>query len=1022
MTRSILFSVIVLYAGFLTVAYSAECNQPDAVFCRSFFSAAQCGKIKQCEDLWLHAHDFGLPASDEKCTKCESYVREGKFMAVADKISSPSLRVSGDYLGSLSLKMLNAKLTCAIFGQCSQSLFTLPNLRFKLSDTCSDCEKIVVDVRALIENNSTKEAVATYLKAALCTRIPLKVVDLCKNAINAYTGIIVDLVSAELDPPVVCALFGLCQPETKLADKQQSENCSESQTFSWIHRPAGRGFAKFHSRLSKLPIINSPIQATPACTDCVNVFSRIRDRATDPKFDEMLKNLVKEKLCSAFGIFENICKATVSKEVDAMINDASKTNITELCVLFEQCEGKLSVGLQDFMQAVVEKQLSQQLSGRILDPSPGAKKSQTYNPEFPVICEFCETLVKKILDLTVNNLTEETVIIALQQVCELFPTEQKLRCRSIIEQYGQLIIEGIISGTAPKIVCMSIGLCNSLATSKVSFAPIFVPSTPLSRFGDTCELCQMVVQYVYNQISDNATEAEIEEHLKHVCNHVGPLKEQCEHLIETYSKTLIKFLVERVPPRQVCQEIYLCPEARQKPKANFGDSCMLCELVTNYLESELTNNKTVDEMKTLVKKLCKFIPSYKLQCEDLVDSWTGDILKWLASGLPPREICVKLGLCPSKKLLTALCAGGPVAWCRDATTAKLCSATTFCNNLLRRPSPQLPSAVRPIACYKLHSLKERCEDRRTASLCGFSSQCYDYYTKDQTISPKNAITASCRFCRQLLVKRITRGSYALDCSLYFDVDRLRRCENIKTLSLPRAANFEQLNAICSNAKLCDGDPPSAIPMKNLPPPQPILGGNPCTWGPSVACQDLETAQRCKSLTYCQRKVWGGPRPLSVSSEGANSASPISPVPSEHFPGLKLVDCQQPLATLCSSPSLHKCAPEVIERCATWATVAAAKVVSRDYVPSEADRGLRGQLCRERSTSMCTNPILVAVCDLTPYCEAMGFDQQAQITTPATTAAPLPSECSRGTSYACQTYENAVKCNSVALCSQEVWMR
>ncbi|VDL95645.1 unnamed protein product [Schistocephalus solidus] len=854
---------------------------------------------------------------------------------------------------------------------------------------------------------------------------------------------------------------------TKLADKQQSENCSESQTFSWIHRPAGRGFAKFHSRLSKLPIINSPIQATPACTDCVNVFSRIRDRATDPKFDEMLKNLVKEKLCSAFGIFENICKATVSNEVDAMINDASKTNITELCVLFEQCEGKLSVGLQDFMQAVVEKQLSQQLSGRILDPSPGAKKSQTYNPEFPVICEFCETLVKKILDLTVNNLTEETVIIALQQVCELFPTEQKLRCRSIIEQYGQLIIEGIISGTAPKIVCMSIGLCNSLATSKVSFAPIFVPSTPLSRFGDTCELCQMVVQYVYNQISDNATEAEIEEHLKHVCNHVGPLKEQ---------------------------EIYLCPEARQKPKAYFGDSCMLCELVTNYLESELTNNKTVDEMKTLVKKLCKFIPSYKLQCEDLVDSWTGDILKWLASGLPPREICVvccfvpcwiilwtltsivcaayipdlakpvlctselpcpnpahsthphtqKLGLCPSKKLLTALCAGGPVAWCRDATTAKLCSATTFCNNLLRRPSPQLPSAVRPIACYKLHSLKERCEDRRTASLCGFSSQCYDYYTKDQTISPKNAITASCRFCRQLLVKRITRGSYALDCSLYFDVDRLRRCEKIKTLSLPRAANFEQLNAICSasiyfcisslnvslvwsiisfqNAKLCDGDSPSAIPMKNLPPPQPILGGNPCTWGPSVACQDLETAQRCKSLTYCQRKVWGGPRPLSVSSEGANSASPISPVPSEHFPGLKLVDCQQPLATLCSSPSLHKCAPEVIERCATWATVAAAKVVSRDYVPSEADRGLRGQLCRERSTSMCTNPILVAVCDLTPYCEAMGFDQQAQITTPATTAAPLPSECSRGTSYACQTYENAVKCNSVALCSQEVWMR
>ncbi|VDN19092.1 unnamed protein product, partial [Dibothriocephalus latus] len=127
---------------------------------------------------------------------------------------------------------------------------------------------------------------------------------------------------------------------------------------------------------------------------------------------------------------------------------------------------------------------------------------------------------------------------------------------------------------------------------------------------------------------------------------------------------------------------------------------MLCELVTNYLENELKNNKTVEEMKALVKKLCKFIPSYKMQCEDLVDSWTADILKWLVDGLPPHEICA--------------------------------------------------------------------------------------------------------------------------------------CEAIKTLSLPRASKFEQLNAICSEAKLCDGDTPFVAPMNTLRLRRPMLGGNPCTWGPSVA--------------------------------------------------------------------------------------------------------------------------------------------------------------------------------------------
>ncbi|VDN12526.1 unnamed protein product [Dibothriocephalus latus] len=188
----------------------------------------------------------------------------------------------------------------------------------------------------------------------------------------------------------------------------------------------------------------------------------------------MLKNLVKEKLCASFGIFEKMCEAAVSKQVDAMIDDASNTNITELCVLFEQCAGVLSVELQAFMQAVLEKQVSQSRSPQPLTPLLGAKENQKPGAEIPVVCEFCETLIKKVLDLTVNNLTEEAVISALEQPLPL-------------------------------------------------------------RLGDTCELCQMVIQYVYNQISDNATEAEIEEHLKHVCDHVGPLKDQTSKTAEERS-------------------------------------------------------------------------------------------------------------------------------------------------------------------------------------------------------------------------------------------------------------------------------------------------------------------------------------------------------------------------------------------------------------------------------------------------------------------------------------------------------
>lgn len=80
---------------------------------------------------------------------------------------------------------------------------------------------------------------------------------------------------------------------------------SEGDAYSWINRPAKEGYEFFHSRL----IPPNEVEDSTQCTECINVFSRIRDETKDPKFDQMLKNVVKEKLCESFGYF----KAMVSQ-------------------------------------------------------------------------------------------------------------------------------------------------------------------------------------------------------------------------------------------------------------------------------------------------------------------------------------------------------------------------------------------------------------------------------------------------------------------------------------------------------------------------------------------------------------------------------------------------------------------------------------------------------------------------------------------------------------------------------------
>lgn len=83
-----------------------------------------------------------------------------------------------------------------------------------------------------------------------------------------------------------------------------------------------------------------------------------------------------------------------------MIDSASKTNLTDLCIFFNQCQGNLSPATQAFVDDL----------GKIKSTQP----KPTVN--IPVVCEFCEALIKQILDATVNNRTEEAVMEGLKAV------------------------------------------------------------------------------------------------------------------------------------------------------------------------------------------------------------------------------------------------------------------------------------------------------------------------------------------------------------------------------------------------------------------------------------------------------------------------------------------------------------------------------------------------------------------------------------------------------------------------------
>lgn len=92
---------------------------------------------------------------------------------------------------------------------------------------------------------------------------------------------------------------------------KKPEGSSEVEAHSWIQRPAPTGFEFFHSRLS----YTGSFSDADTCTECKNVFSRIRDQTKDPAFDQALKQVIKDSLCESFGYFKAMVGSIIAKNI-----------------------------------------------------------------------------------------------------------------------------------------------------------------------------------------------------------------------------------------------------------------------------------------------------------------------------------------------------------------------------------------------------------------------------------------------------------------------------------------------------------------------------------------------------------------------------------------------------------------------------------------------------------------------------------------------------------------------------------
>nr|XP_001503814.1 prosaposin isoform X1 [Equus caballus]XP_008515940.1 PREDICTED: prosaposin isoform X1 [Equus przewalskii] len=308
-------------------------------------------------------------------------------------------------------------------------------------DVCQDCIQMVTDIQNAVRTNSTfVEALVDHAKEQ-CDRLGPGIADLCKNYINQYSEIAVQMMMHMQDqqPKEICGLVGFCDEVKEM-----------------------------------------PLQTLiPGKVVSENVIPAL----------ELVEPIKKDLVQAKADVYCEVCELLV-KEVVKLIDNRTEEEI--LRTLDKVCS-KLPKSLSEECQEVVDTYGSSILSLLLQEASPElvCRLIHLCSPqELPALtahvaqlkdggfCEVCKRLVSYLDRNLEKNSTKEQILAALEKGCSFLPEPYQKQCDQFVTEYEPVLVEILVEVMEPSFVCLKIGACPTahkplLGTEKCVWGPSY---------------------------------------------------------------------------------------------------------------------------------------------------------------------------------------------------------------------------------------------------------------------------------------------------------------------------------------------------------------------------------------------------------------------------------------------------------------------------------------------------------------------------------------------------------------------
>ncbi|OAD53035.1 Proactivator polypeptide [Eufriesea mexicana] len=796
---------------------------------------------------------------------------------------------------------------------------------------CGVCKDMVQQARDQLNSNETQEDIKAVFEGS-CKLIKIKlVVKECTVIVDQFIPELIETLSSQMNPSVVCSVAGLCN--SARLDALLEDEYSERQ----IKGLKSRSLEKDEFEPDE-------------CSKCYTVAAHMEHKLNNTPRDKMLQQTL--NLCRDLSTFTDTCSAIILTYFDTIYTHLQENfNAQNLCHLSGQCSAKFHN--HEDADKTLKVEIRPLSSVGMVD----------VNDDLP--CELCEQLVKHLKDVLVANTTQiefEQVLKGLCKQTKSFSTE----CIAIVDEYSPQIYDYLKQDLDAKFVCQMAGICvapskalqngpiwplvpkdaaeigihnfqsknkNLVGDNKqLSESEVEAMQLPIERLvpfpisegllgtegTEVCALCEYILHFLQDEVTDPNSEDKIKKALDDVCKKLPKsIEGQCTQFIDLYADALVAILIQEIDPSKVSEELmkfwanvpakYMLEEKKAKP------NCPLCLLAVTQIYEVIKKNRTQENIEHELEKLCTHFPhSLSGECSDLVKNYSKEIIELLLADLTPQEVCVYIKLCdatnnpsPSDGFITdkngEILSNEIPNTPLDSDVSEYGGGCVMCEFAMHFIDKELGNekgktavekAVRGVCSHLPKSVKKKCNNYVNK----YADIAIDMITKD--VSPKQVCSViglcstsvtECALCKSIIsmIDELLDNQNVDDnikkvvskvCK-HLPESKENKCTTLINSYGQSIINLvkqrENIYKICSKIGLCAPNDYSMVYLENSRIKRSYEKNRikHCTWGPVYWCSTNETAHECKAVEHCKENVWKAdfapPKQITLSETEPN---------------------------------------------------------------------------------------------------------------------------------------------------------